>query len=136
MLSSVLNPLTWACCKSPAAMLPKKNATTVPPINISTASSSHVFFHSMPASLTKLWTSDDVKLFAERGFLKQIPRHGCKAHQPAGKGKVAVPAPACPQPGGLVRLERRSLCPGARGKQTHPPQHRLLHLPLVPCDGA
>src|SRR6266540_3506352 len=59
-----------------------------------------------------------------------------RAHEPPRSRKVALPSPAFAQSGGLVSLGRRGLRQSASGKQTDPPEHWLLNLPLVPCDGA
>ncbi len=58
------------------------------------------------------------------------------SHQPPRSGEVALPPPALAQSGGLVPVGSRCFRQGAPGKQTDPPEHRLLDLPLVPCDGA
>ena len=58
------------------------------------------------------------------------------AHQSPGPREESLSAAARPQSGGLVSLGRGGLRKSARGEQAHLPFHRLLHLPLVPRDGA
>src|SRR5690606_10532234 len=65
--------------------------------------------------------------------------HGCQrcqAYKPPDSRNLALPAPACAQPGGLVSM-------GAGGDRARPargqadfPLRGLQHLLLVPCHGA
>src|SRR5437660_9239522 len=58
------------------------------------------------------------------------------SHEPPRSREVALPPPTLAQSGGLVSVGTRGLRQSAPGKQTNPPEHWLLDLPLVPCDGA
>ncbi len=58
-----------------------------------------------------------------------------EAYQPAHSRNESLSSAACSQSCGLVSLGRGGTQPGKEGGQTHSAQHRLLGLPLVPCDG-
>src|ERR1039458_5680611 len=58
------------------------------------------------------------------------------AYQPVDRRKEPLSPAACPQPRGLVSLGARGVRKGAPGGQADLPLHWLLHLPLVPRDGA
>src|SRR3954447_17364726 len=72
-----------------------------------------------------------------------VGAHGCaagvtspRAYESPVAGNLAVPPPAPAHPRRLVRLGPRSLRRGARAGQADLPLRRLLHLLLVPRDGA
>src|SRR5712692_7201021 len=66
---------------------------------------------------------------------KQPRLDPARAHQSPRARKIALPAPAPAQPGGLVSLGRGGLRPGAPGEPADLFEHRLLDLSLVPRDG-
>ena len=58
------------------------------------------------------------------------------AHEPIEPREEPVPSPARPQSGGLATLGQRSVRRSEKAKQADFPLHRVLHLLLVPRDGA
>src|SRR5690242_1176423 len=56
--------------------------------------------------------------------------------EPAGAGDEPVPPPTRREPRRLAAMGGRGPLPGPCGRQAAARLHRLLRLPLVPCDGA